>query len=299
MALLLAAVIWGSSFLIVKNTVDSMPAHYLLVFRFSIGTALLAIAMRKKLIGISKKTIKYGVFMGLILFAGYSMQTLGVSTMALGAHATTAGKSAFLSCLYCILTPFVLWLLDKKRPDRYSIAAAFLCILGIGILVLSAEKMGILAGDLFMLCSALASAFHIVLLSRYLKFFDVMQITIVQFITVAVIALAIALVSEPFPRNIPPSAWGSTVFLGVFCTAIALGLQNFGQKYAHPNSTAILLSLEGPFGVLFAVAFGGPGEQLTLRSVVGFAIILCAIIISETKLKFRALILHGKSTTPP
>jgi len=288
LALLSAAVIWGSSFLLVRNTVDSMPVHYLLVFRFTLATALLSFVMRKKLPGINREIVKHGVILGVMLYGTYVLQALGVSSIALGEQATTAGRSAFLACVYCVLTPFVFWFISKKKPDRYSVIAAFLCILGIGILVLSADGTGILTGDLLVLASSFCSALHIVYLGKFLKHSDAMRLTIIQFVTVAVISLAIALAFEPFPVEATRGAWASAIYLGIFCTAVALALQNFGQKHAHPNSSALLLSLEGPFGVLFAATFGGADERLTFRSVVGFAIILCAIVTSETKLKFRA-----------
>jgi drug/metabolite transporter (DMT)-like permease len=288
MALLVAAIIWGSSFLIVKNTVGSLSVHYLLVVRFFIGVMALSLVVGRRLSGMNRATLARGVLLGLLLYASYSSQTMGVSAAVFGSEATTAGKSAFLSCLYCVLTPFLLWAIERKKPDRFSVVAAFLCALGIGMLVLSDDRAGVSKGDMATLASAVFIALYIVYTSKFLKSCSAILLIVVQFGTVAVVSAVIALLFEPFPSGVGLEVWGSAVYLGIFCTAIALGLQIFGQKYAHPNSSALLLSLEGPFGVLFAVLFGGSDEQLTLRLAVGFAIILVAIIVSETKLKFKA-----------
>lgn len=286
LALLSAAIIWGSSFIIVKNTIDTIPTHWLLFFRFLIGAVALAIAMFPRLKNMNLDTLKYGAILGVNLFAYYSVQTLGVSSQVLGAQATTAGKSAFLTGLYCVITPFILWMIHKKRPDRFQLSAAFLCIVGIGFVVLTGDSFGILLGDILTLICALLTALYIVLATDYAQKRDVMLLTIVQFATAAVISLVVALLFEDFPAGAPSSAWLGVVYLGIFCTAVGLGFQNFGQKYSPPASSSLLLSLEAPFGALFAVLVGGGEEKLSIPLVIGFVLIFASIIISETRLKF-------------
>ena len=70
----------------------------------------------------------------------------------------------------------------------------------------------------------------------------------------------------------------------MFCTAATLLLQSVGQKLTPPSQSAILLSLESVFGVLFSVIMGA--EDLTLALVCGFALIVLSVIVSETQLGF-------------
>ncbi|MDL2214045.1 DMT family transporter [Clostridia bacterium OttesenSCG-928-O13] len=285
-ALLGAALIWGSSFIMVKNTIEVIPTHWLLFFRFTIGSVVLSLVMFKRLKKLNRDTVKHGAILGCILFAFYSIQTLGVSIPVLGAQATTAGKSAFLTGLYCVLTPFIIWIVYKKRPDLFNILAALLCVVGIGFVVLGGDVSGILLGDVFTLINSIFTALYIVLASSYSQKRDVMLLTIVQFVTAAIISLVVALIFEPFPTGATPSSWASVVYLAVFCTAVALGFQNFGQKYAPPSTAALLLCLEAPFGALFAVLVGGGDEKLSVQLIIGFVLIFLSIIVSETQLQF-------------
>lgn len=284
--LLLAAVIWGSSFIVVRNVVDVLPTHWLLFFRFSIGAIVLSAVMARRLKNINRDTVIKGVILGIFLFAFYSVQTLGVSTVALGNQATTAGKSAFLTGFYCVLVPFFVWIIDKKRPDRYNISSAILCIIGIGFIVLNESASGILIGDLLTLLNAAFTAVYIVLAAKYSQSRDEMVLTIIQFVTAAILAFITALIFEPFPNTVTLSTWVGILYLAIFCTAMTLGFQNFGQKYAPASSAALLLSLESPFGALFAVLVGGDDERLTLHLIIGFILVFIAIIISETRLQF-------------
>ena len=90
--------------------------------------------------------------------------------------------------------------------------------------------------------------------------------------------------AEPTPTDFSLPVIGSALYLSVFCTAVALSLQTFGQKYSHPASAAIILSFESVFGVIFSVILYH--EPLTAKIVAGFALIFIAVIISETKLVF-------------
>ncbi len=122
-ALFGAAIIWGSSFFVVKNTVDIFTPHMLLGFRFTIGCILLAVIFRKKLKLLDKGYFISGAVIGFCLFAAYSLQTIGITD-------TTPGKNAFLTAIYCIIVPFLFWAVDKSKPDIYNYLAAIICNCG-------------------------------------------------------------------------------------------------------------------------------------------------------------------------
>ncbi len=276
LALFTAAMIWGSSFFIVKNTVDVFPTNYLLAIRFTAGCLLLALLFPKKLRRLDRTCLLQGAVLGVLIFAAYCIQTIGLMD-------TTPGKNAFLTTAYCILVPFLAWITDKRRPDLYNFSAAFLCLAGIGLVSMDGS-FSMSFGDAMTLVSAIFFAAHILAGARFGEKKDPILLTMVQFGAAAVCAWILALTTETFPREIPLNAALSLLYLAVFPTTVALLLQNVGLKYADPTSGAILLSLESVFGILFSMLFYN--ERLTLRLAAGFLLIFLAVILSETKLSF-------------
>ena len=275
-ALFSAALIWGSSFFIVKNTVDIFPTNFLLAIRFTIGCLLLCVLFPKKLTQLNRTCLWQGIVLGLLIFTAYCIQTIGLTD-------TTPGKNAFLTAAYCILVPFLYWITDKRRPDLYNFSAAFLCLAGIGLVSFDGS-FSMRFGDAMTLISALFFAAHIVAGARFGGKSDPILLTILQFGTAAVCSWVLGFTTETFPKEIPLNAALGLLYLAVFATTIALLLQNIGLKYADPTSGAILLSLESVFGVLFSMLFYQ--ERLTLRLGAGFLLIFIAVILSETKLSF-------------
>ena len=275
-ALFSAALIWGSSFFIVKNTVDIFPTNFLLAIRFTIGCLLLCVLFPKKLTQLTRTCLWQGSVLGLLIFTAYCIQTIGLTD-------TTPGKNAFLTAAYCILVPFLYWITDKRRPDLYNFSAAFLCLAGIGLVSFDGS-FSMRFGDAMTLISALFFAAHIVAGARFGGKSDPILLTILQFGTAAVCSWVLGFTTETFPKEIPLNAALGLLYLAVFATTIALLLQNIGLKYADPTSGAILLSLESVFGVLFSMLFYQ--ERLTLRLGAGFLLIFIAVILSETKLSF-------------
>jgi len=271
---LTASLIWGSSFFIMKNTVDVFPMYVLLAIRFTIGCGLLCLVFFKRLRNVTKKTIARGAFLGFFLFAAYALQTLGLKE-------TTPGKNAFLTAIYCIVVPFLFWTVTKKRPDIYNCLAGLLCMAGIGLVSLTGDfSIGI--GDALTLVGGTVYAVHIVAVAQLSQKEDPVLLTLVQFGAAAVCCWAISLATEKFPAAIPATSWYGLMYLAVFATTGALLMQNVGQKYTHPAAASILLSLESVFGVAFSMIFYG--ETITPRLAAGFLLIFFSVIVSETKL---------------
>lgn len=276
LALFGASVIWGSSFLVVKNSMDFMRPHTLLAFRFTIGSILLCLLFAKRLKKINKDYIIKGGIMGIFLFIAYSLQTIGITD-------TTPGKNAFLTAVYCVIVPYLYWIIEKIRPDRYNIMAAILCLTGIGLVSLDGE-FKIRFGDAFTLISGFFYAAHMVVLSKLTQNKDPVLLTIVQFGYTAVISWVVALLTEDIPKSLSGSEICGLLYLAVFATAVALLLQTVGQKYTKPAPASIILSLEAVFGVIFSVIFYG--EEVTPKLLLGFLLIFLSIITSETKWSF-------------
>ena len=277
--LFLAAFIWGTSFFIMKNTLDAVPPFWLLVFRFATGAALLGLFCGKK--RRARFTWDYlwrGGILGTFLFIAYSTQTFGLT-------GTTPSKNAFLTATYCVLVPFLTWAVFHRRPDRYNLLAAGLCVAGVGLLSLSGD-LTVTWGDGLSLFSALFYGLHIVAVNRLSPDKDIYLLTAVQFASTAILALAGGLLFQPFPGGIfrQPEVLLPLAYLCVMATTVALLCQNVGQVWSEPASASVILSLESVFGVLFSVLFYG--DPVTPRLLLGFTLIFVAVVCSETKFSF-------------
>ncbi len=276
LALIAATVIWGSSFVIIKDVVEIMPPNYLMAIRFSVACILLSVVFWKRLKNISLSMVWQGAIIGLCLYLAYLTQTLGIMD-------TTPGKNAFLTSVYCVIVPFLFWAVRGKRPDKWNVVAAFVCLAGIAFLSLEGGFF-IGKGDLLTLLGGFFFAAHMVAVSVLVYDKDPIAMTIFQFAFAAIFFWITTLSFERPIMPVPEAAIPSVIYMCVFCTAAALLLQNFGQKHTDPSVAAILLSFESVLGALFSLLMGK--ESNLLKTIVGFVLIFAAVIISETKLNF-------------
>lgn len=275
-ALIVTTLIWGTSFVVLKNTLDLVPTLYILAFRFSGAAILIMLVFTKELKKLDKQYILNGLLLGVLLFGGYTVQTYGL-------YYSTPSKNAFLTASYCVLVPFVSWIMWKKRPDKFNFISAAVCLAGVGFVALKGDKT-IEFGDILTLCCSIFYAVHIVLTARFVKNRSVPLLTMIQFATAGILAWGSALLTTPFPTEMSVENVWSIVYLCVMCTAVCFLSQTFGQKHTPPATAAIILSLESVFGTAFSVLV--TNEKLTGMRYVGFALIFAAVLISETKLSF-------------
>lgn len=286
LALFAAAMIWGSSFVVLKNTLDSVPTLWVLAIRFTVSAGILALAAGKKLRRMEGVTVKGGLLMGLCLAGAYIFQTYGLVY-------TTPGKNAFLTTVYCVLVPFMAWGIYRRKPQMFHIFAAFLCITGIGFVSLDGSLSGINRGDLLTLVCGIFYALQIIVMEQYVPSGDTTSISAVEFAVAAVLCWAGALLFEKPPAYVPVSAWVSIGYLSVMCTALCFFLQAWGLRYTPSATAAVLMSLECVFGTLCSVLFYH--ECVTPRLLTGFALIFTAVLISELKPKLPSR-RHASST---
>lgn len=273
-----AAIIWGTSFFVMKNALDVIPVFYLLAIRFTAGAVLLAAVCWKKWAGFTRDYLWRGAVMGAFLFLAYSIQTFGLDR-------TTPSKNAFLTAVYCVIVPFLYWAAARRRPDRYNILAALLCVTGVGLVSLNGD-LSVNAGDALTLICAFFYAAHIVAVAKVSPGKDIYLLTVFQFAFTALYAWAGGALFETFPARalLDPAVCLPMVYLCVMATTVALLFQNVGQVWSDPASASVILSLESVFGVISSVLFYG--DLVTLPMAVGFACIFVAVVCSETKFSF-------------
>ena len=272
-----AAFFWGVAFVVMKNLLTNIPTLYILTARFCGSALILLPVCAGKLKKIDKKYLIGGSLMGITLMLAYAFQTYGLNL-------TTPGKNAFLTCVYCVIVPFLFWGFTKNKPDKFNVAAAVICIVGIGFISLD-NNLSIASGDFLTIICGFFFALNIVVTARAVPDRDPVVLVMIQFASAGVVSIICAAIVEPFPKTIAAADIWGLIFLTVVCTAGCLFLQVFGQKYTPPSETAVIISMESPFGALASVLLYG--EILTFKLIVGFILTFAAVIISETKLKFR------------
>lgn len=275
--LLFVALAWGSTMVVIKGATDFIPPGFLLACRFTLASAALAFICRKKLHMLNKDYIKSGIIIGLCLFLAYFTQTIGVML-------EMPGKSHFLSSAYCVFVPWLAWAILKERPTKYNVTAAVMCAIGI-ILVSVSGGFSISLGDSTSILSSVFWASQIVAIAKFGKGKDPMLISMLQFMTSGVCAWLFTIFAEDFSTiqfNTPVII--GVLYLGLICSGMCFSFQTIAQKTEDPTSVSIILSFENIFGIICGVVFFG--EQLTVRSVIGFTLMFIAIIVSETELSF-------------
>ena len=273
-ALFLTAMLWGSTFAIGKIAAEVYSASFIIALRFTVACAVLVIVTIPLYKLIDKSYLRDGFWMGITLFLSYILQVIGL-TMD-----TSPGKSAFLCTTYCVMTPFLHWLVTKKRPRLLHVICVFLCLIGIGFLSLYGS-MKMSTGDILTVLSGVPCAINLVISSIVIKENDKnpLLLTTIELIVVMVCAWICVFATNTMPTQLYTEATVGIVYLGVIATALCLFLQSYGLKYAEASIGGMILSLESVFGVIFSIILYH--EKVTLRMAIGFAIIFAAIILSQ------------------
>lgn len=277
--LIATTIIWGSAFVVMKNSVDIISPTYLLALRFTIAAIALILVFWRHVMKITKSDLICGGLLGVFLFVSYFFQTYGLKY-------TTASKNAFITTLYVILVPFLHWFFNRKRPTRKNIVAAVIAVIGLALLSLEGD-LSINLGDLLTLICGVFYAVHIVFIDRYTTDHNPITMTVIQMAVAAMLSwiIAPALEGGLDLRVIDRGMVVSLLYLGIFSTMIGFLLQNVGQKYLTPNTSSILLSFESVFGLIFSVIF--LDDPLTLKLIAGCVLMFAAVILSEYKRKER------------
>lgn len=272
-----ATMIWGFSFVVMKDVVAVIPPAWLLGIRFLTAGLILLVILRKRVKAhFSKRALGAAAVLAVFDFSAFLAQTVGLQ------H-TTPGINAFLTATYCVIVPFVWWVLARKRPSLCNVGAACIAVAGIWLVSVnaSAQALSMGLGEALTLLCALLFAVHIACVSHFTRVHDALTLTVFQFIIEGGFGCIIGAATETLPAAaaVTPAVVGQMAFLIVFASIIAFGIQNVSLAYVPPSQAALFLSLESVFGVLFSILLYG--EVMTGRLVAGFALIFAAILVNE------------------
>jgi len=259
-----AALLFGSTFVVIKNAVAVLPPLAFVGWRFLLGAALLLAVARPR----SARVWRDGLAAGTLLFAGYAAQTIGLTS-------TSASNSGLITGLYVVFTPLVAAAVHRTRPAVATLVGAVAAVLGLALLTVD-TGFTLRSGDVATLLCAVAFAGHIVLLARLAPRHGVVAFTGIQLLVTAVLALASSLVLEGLPgptlETLP-----ALLLTGIVVSGGAFLLQVGAQRIVGPSRTAIMLALEPVFAAVTAMAV--LGERLDARGWVGAAAIMAGIYV--------------------
>jgi drug/metabolite transporter (DMT)-like permease len=270
LALILVTVVWGVTFVQVKDAVAIYPLFAFLTVRYVIASAVLAPAAAPRLRAMGRDGLLAGAVLGALLALGSALQTAGLER-------TTVTNTGFITGLYVLLTPLFGLLLFRTRITRDLWAAVALALVGLALL--AGVPSGSSSGDLLVLLSTAAQALQIVMVERYANRYDAVGLTFVQMLAALVgfAAIALALGDLSVPRG--ATVWAALLVTGVFASALAYLIQIWAQRRISATRIAVVFSLEtvwaGVFGFLL------DGDRLGLVGWTGCALIFVAILVAE------------------
>jgi drug/metabolite transporter (DMT)-like permease len=282
--LLITAVIWGSAFVAQRVGMDYVGPFTYNGIRFALGgLSLIPLMIYQQKTGFQMPRrsealsptamMVSGILIGTVLFAGASLQQVGLVY-------TTAGKAGFITGLYVVIVPILAVFIGQKSALG-TWGGALLAAVGLYFLSVT-ESFTIQFGDLLEIIGAFFWSVHVLLLARFSNKVGPIRLAFIQFVICSVLSLITGLIFEVITLQGIIDAAVPILYGGLGSVGIAYTLQVVAQRYAHPAHAAILLSLETVFAAL-----GGwliLDEILSTRALVGCALMFAGMIFSQLHL---------------
>jgi drug/metabolite transporter (DMT)-like permease len=269
-ALIAVTVVWGVTFVQVKDAVEIYPLFAFLAVRFAIATVTLSVPGAGRIRGLGRSGVGAGALLGLLLAAGYALQTAGLER-------TTVSSTGFITGMYVVLTPVIALFLYRSRIGLAAWGGVALSTAGLAML--SGIHAGSATGDLLVLAGAAVYSVQIVLMERYAPRFDALAFTLVEMLAacVGLGVVAISLGDLSTPRGW--TVWGALLVTGVFASALAYLVQTWAQRRTSATRTALAFTMEPVFAALFGYTLAG--DRLGAFGWGGCAAIMAGIVLAE------------------
>lgn len=280
-ALLIVTLFWGATFFIVHTAVRYCDPSFFVGLRFLTAGVLCAVFFRKALKNITKQDIYAGISIGICIYFGYFLQTLGLTEVS-------SSMSAFMTALYVPLVPILQWGMLKRRPSLMNWVGIVLAFIGLVLLSgISMMQMTFSAGEMATLAGAVAIAAEIIMISRYAGKVDTHCVTVVQLLTAGLLGFCFM---PALGESIPVLSWiWLASALGLGCMSLVIQwTMNWAQQSVSPTRATIIYAGEPVWGGVFGRLFG---DKLPHLALFGAALIVISVMISELKRK-RTCVKH-------
>ena len=261
--------VWGSTFFLIHDLVETLPPVDFLAVRFTIAAVVMVVAFWRPLRALDRRQVSVGVGLGVLYGLAQIAQTQGLAT-------TPASVSGFITGTYVVLTPVFTALILREKVAGSTWAAVVLATVGLALLSLNGFSIGV--GEAITLLAAALYALHIVGLGRYSASEIAVGLSVVQMVVIAVLCVVGAV---PGGIALPQGAgqWASVLYMVVFASILALWAQTWAQAHLPATRAAIIMTVEPVFAAFFAVTLGD--ESLTTRMLLGGALVLTAMYAVE------------------
>ena len=270
-ALILLAAAWGLAFVIMKDSIERQSVNSFLFTRFLFATLFL-IAFRPTFYRKITKDLFIKAFAaGLVLGAGYILQTEGLAR-------TGAAITGFITGLYVVATPLISALFLRKKISLFTWGCVALATVGLALLSLRGWSMGF--GEFLVLLCAVAFGAHIVALGQWSAGRDVYAMTTVQLFAVTVLTGGFAF-AEGYQAPPDSDVWAVVIFTAIICTSFGFIVQTWAQAHIDSTKVAVILTLEIVFAALFAITLGS--ESMSIQVALGGIILLTAMYLIVVK----------------
>jgi len=275
-ALILNTVIWGATFVVVKQALRDVSPVLFLALRFTLATCALLILFRGAWSHPRNPrwSLRGGALAGVFLFAGYAFQTAGLQF-------TSAPKSAFLTGLTSVVVPVLGALVYRNRPHALEIGGVLVATCGMALMTLPGATLAMNRGDLLTLGCTVCYAAHILTLGHYSAEASYELLSTAQIAVSALLAWSLFRWMETPHIRWTPEVWVAIAVTGLLATAVAFTFQAWAQRYTTSTRTALIFMLEPVFAWITSYLL--TGESLSPRAAGGAGLILAGILLVEMK----------------
>lgn len=282
--LLFVSAVWGSGFIAQSIAAETMGNFTFNGIRFAFGALFLVLLVRFRLRSL-RENLGGVTLAGALLFGASTLQQVGIKT-------TTAANAGFITGLYVVIIPILLFLFARQKIHWSTWAAALLAVTGT-LFLSTGGAFEPAPGDWFILGGAFLWAAHVIVVGRMARRMDNLVFSFGQFAITAVLNAACALL---FEANLPPPAqpaWLAVLYSAIFPVGLGFTLQVIGQRNAPTTDAAILFSMEAVFAALFG--YWLLNEILLPLQVFGCLLILVAMLMAQ----LRHIFTRGVIETEP
>lgn len=273
MALLLVVIVWGYTFVAIKNALATVTPYNFIFVRFVISFILISLLFIRRLKSLNLKTVMAGAAIGTFLYLAYLFQTTGLKY-------TTASNAGFITGFSVVLVPVFSSLILKKRPSEESVIGVSLAVAGLALLSYNGVS-DLNRGDILVLFCAVSVAFHILSTGYFASRHDTVLLTVVQIATVMILSFISAFATGGVSLPSDGVVWSALLICSVFATVGAYLVQTSMQRFTSSTHTALIFSGEPVFAGIFGYFL--LGEVLGPASVAGCVLILAGMVVSELK----------------
>jgi len=269
---LFAAFFWGTTFVLVKETISLIPVNFFLFIRFGFATLLTLPLVIKRNKWRNRSLWQHGTLLGLLLFASYYFQTIGLLF-------TTPANAAFITGLNIIFIPLlgaILFKFNIRPMERVAVVVSFT---GTVLLTLNFDNFTLNIGDMIIILTAISIAFHVLFTEKY-RDHDFIEFLWIQFLVMTICAGLLAVFSAK-----PTIAWYSSkivlftlVVTVIFSTIYAFGAQLYAQQLEISSSIiGVLFSMEPVFALIIDISLG---IIPTFTAMIGMGCIFVSILMA-------------------